>query len=140
MPLSFFSEEIDFSLTNSSETITWLEQVCSDNHVQIGELNYIFCSDQYLLEINKKYLDHDYYTDIITFDHSDEEEIIEGDVFISIDRIKENSDTLKTDFNSELHRVIVHGMLHLIGFDDKSEEDKKLMREKEDAYLSLLKT
>jgi rRNA maturation RNase YbeY len=101
-----------------------------------GEINYVFCSDLYLHKINLEHLNHDTYTDIITFNYC-EEDIISGDIFISIDRVKENSITYHTNFQKELNRVMIHGILHLVGFDDKSESDKELMRSKEDFYLSL---
>ena len=100
-----------------------------------GDITVVFCSDDYLLEVNRKYLNHDYFTDIITFDYV-ENEIISGDLFISIDRIKENSGTFETSFLKELFRVVFHGVLHLNGYKDKSEEDERLMRAKENYYLS----
>lgn len=100
-----------------------------------GDITVVFCSDNYLLEINRKYLDHDYFTDIITFDYV-ENDVISGDLFISIDRISENAGTYETSFLKELFRVVFHGILHLNGYKDKTEEDVKLMREKENYYLS----
>jgi probable rRNA maturation factor len=105
---------------------------------ELEELNYIFCSDEYLHQMNLTYLNHDTLTDIITFDNSEAEQIIEGDIFISIDRVKENSEEFDVLFETELHRVLVHGLLHLFGYKDKSEREKVLMREKEEACLSLL--
>lgn len=102
----------------------------------LGDINIIFCSDNYILDVNVKYLQHDYFTDIITFDYC-EGNILSGDLFISIDSVRENALEYCTDFNEELHRVIVHGVLHLIGYDDHSEQEKKVMREKEDYYLNL---
>ncbi len=99
-------------------------------------LTYIFCSDEYLLQINQQYLQHDYYTDVITFPYSNTE--IEGDIFISIDRIRDNAQSLNIPEKTELHRVMVHGLLHLIGYDDKTPELKKLMQEKENFYLNWL--
>jgi len=138
MPANFFSEEIEFQLEEPIQTQDWLATICSNHNHSLEDLNYIFCSDDYLLEINKQYLDHDYYTDIITFDNSEEEQVIEGDIYISVDRIKDNSKSLNTEFHQELHRVIAHGLLHLLGFGDETESEKKVMREKEDACLSLL--
>ena len=100
-------------------------------------MNYIFCSDDYLLEVNKQYLDHDYYTDIITFDNSEEKGKLEGDIFVSIERVKENAENLKLAFDVELRRVLVHGLLHLIGFSDSDQELKNQMRAKEDECLLL---
>lgn len=108
----------------------------TDNEKQsLGEITVIFCSDEYLLKINQEYLKHDYYTDIITFDYS-ETPVVSGDLFISIERIKENAETEKTTFECEINRVIIHGVLHLCGYKDKSKEEEKLMREKENFYLS----
>jgi len=103
-----------------------------------GELSFIFCSDDYLLDMNKKYLNHNFYTDVITFDYC-ENDIVSGDVFISVDRIKENAQTYKTSFEKELQRVMIHGVLHLVGYKDKTEEEQKQMREKESQYLNILK-
>ena len=101
----------------------------------MGDLNYIFCSDDYLLEINKQYLDHDYYTDIITFDNSEEEGKIEGDIYVSVDRVKENAIEFGANFETELRRVLIHGLLHLMNYTDTSEELKAQMRAKEDECL-----
>lgn len=137
--VSFFSEDTDFMLTTPNEAIQWVSTISEEHDLRIEQLNFIFCSDNYLLQINKEHLDHNYYTDIITFDLSDDPDIIEGDIFISVDRVRENALSLTVPFIQELHRVIIHGVLHLIGYNDKNEEEKKVMREKEDACLSLLK-
>lgn len=140
MPIQFFSEEIDFHLQDQERFAQWLISIAHQNDHEIVDLNYIFCSDEYLLKINKQYLDHDYYTDIITFDHSEAAgKTIEGDIFISLDRVRENAMDLAPSFQEELHRVIAHGILHLIGFNDKTDEEKEVMTEKENACLSLLK-
>lgn len=136
--INFFSEEIEFSIEKEKEISKWLNEISLENKRTISNINYIFCNDEYLLEINKEHLNHDYYTDIITFDLSESDEI-ESDIFISIERVKENSTNQNTSFTKELQRVLVHGLLHLIGFDDKNIEQKKIMREKEDSCLSLLK-
>ena len=102
----------------------------------MGDINYIFCSDNYLHQINFQYLDHDTFTDIITFDQSDKDQI-EGDIFISIDRVHENANERNISFVNELHRVMIHGILHLLGYNDKTPKEKQLMREKEDECLSL---
>lgn len=136
--INFFNEEIEFTLEDSKITQSWIEQVIKNHSFYLSEMNFIFCSDNYLLKINNEHLNHDYYTDIITFDLSEEEGSVESDVFISIDRVKENAMQNKTVFLNELHRVIIHGVLHLIGFNDKTEEEKTIMRKKEDACLSLL--
>ncbi|HEU5292637.1 MAG TPA: rRNA maturation RNase YbeY, partial [Cyclobacteriaceae bacterium] len=106
---------------------------------RLNSLNYIFCSDEYLKEINIEYLNHKTYTDIITFNYNPGEGELEGEIYISVDRVRENAKTFKSEFQTELHRVIIHGVLHLIGFNDKSKSEKAVMREKEDSYLSLLK-
>lgn len=138
MNIHFFQEDVAFAPSNQKTIQTWINEISKDHQYSITELNYIFCSDDYLLKINQEYLNHDYFTDIITFDNSEEPNKVEGDIFISIDRVKDNASVQKTDFLDELHRVIIHGLLHLIGYDDKSPEEKKLMNEKEDACLSLL--
>lgn len=136
--IHFFSEDIDFELTDSIKTSNWVTQVIEANQFNLNALNYIICSDNYLLEINQTYLSHDYLTDIITFDNSDEDSVVEADIFISLDRVRDNAKTLKTNLQAELNRVIIHGVLHLLGWDDKTDEDKSKMREKEEACLSLL--
>ncbi|MGR3809279.1 rRNA maturation RNase YbeY [Jiulongibacter sp. NS-SX5] len=135
--ISFQSEGIEFDLQEESRISDWLVQVAKIEGFQIEELNYIFLSDEGLYEINMEYLNHDTYTDIITFDNSDDEEIIEGDIFISIERVKENAETFETEFETELRRVLAHGVLHLCGYKDKSDEDTKLMREMEEKSLGL---
>ena len=131
----FFNEDINFKFQDKNKFKAWLKKVAEKEGFTIGELNYIFCSDEYLYKINLEYLDHDTYTDIITFDNSEDEIIIEGDIFISIERVKENSQTLNTVFEEELKRVIVHGLLHLCGYDDHSPEDKAEMRRLESEYI-----
>jgi len=115
----------------------WLDKVTQLENKKLGELTFIFTSDDYLLEVNKQYLDHDYYTDIITFDYCEDDYVI-GDLFISIDRVKDNAQTNNTTFQNELNRVIVHGVLHLCGYKDKSEIDEQLMRQKENQMLALI--
>jgi len=137
--INFFNEDIDFILENPEEINNWITQVIEDNSFTINQLNYIICSDNYLLEINRSYLSHDTLTDIITFDNSDEDNTVEADIFISLERVKENSEQLKTDITTEFNRVLIHGVLHLIGWNDKTQEDKAEMREKEEACLSLLR-
>ena len=129
-------EEINYDINSIKNT---LSKICNDFGFFILEVNFIFCSDDYLLSINKQFLKHDYYTDIITFDNSEEANKIESDIFISIERVKENSETEKVSFNEELSRVISHGMLHLVGFKDKSEEESKEMRVQENSYISFWK-
>lgn len=135
--INFITEEIDFNLKNKLKIKKWLTQIINNHDFKLSELNFIFCSDEYLLKINIEYLDHNTLTDIITFDNSEDENTIEGDIFISIDRVKENAETFKVSFENELLRVLSHGTLHLLGFKDKSPKDKKQMTAKEDESLVL---
>ncbi len=116
----------------------WIGQVAENHGKRVGELYYYFCSDEQLLEINRERLGHDFYTDIVTFPLTDCDSVLSGEFCISIDRIKENAMTFGRSYESELHRVIIHGVLHLIGFDDHTEHDSKVMREKEEEALRLL--
>ena len=136
--INFFNEDIDFKLQQKNNYKSWLKKVAEKEGFKIKDLNYIFCSDVYLHKINVDYLDHDTFTDIITFDNSEDEITIEGDIFVSIERVRENSYTLKTVFDEELKRVIVHGLLHLCGYDDHSVEDKAEMRRLECEYILIL--
>ncbi|MES2519515.1 MAG: rRNA maturation RNase YbeY [Bacteroidota bacterium] len=133
----FFNEDVNLKLQGKNNFKAWLKKVAEKEGFKIKDLNYIFCTDEYLHKINLEYLDHDTYTDIVTFDNSEDEDTIEGDIFISIERVKENSQTLNTVFEEELKRVIVHGILHLFGYDDHSPEDKAEMRRLETEYISL---
>ncbi|MEO5602924.1 MAG: rRNA maturation RNase YbeY [Cyclobacteriaceae bacterium] len=137
--INFFNQDIHFNLAEKRKTSQWIKAVIKKENKSLVNLNYIFCSDQYLLEINQQYLNHAVLTDIITFDNSSEKEVIEGDVFISIDRVKDNALSLKVNFDEEVHRVLIHGVLHLSGYSDKTSAEKAQMRIKEDAYLSLRK-
>jgi probable rRNA maturation factor len=114
--------------------ISSLESLIGSENFDSGEITIVFCTDDYLLEMNKRYLNHDFYTDIITFDYS-ENGVISGDLFISFDRVKDNADSFSVSVDNELKRVIYHGVLHLCGYKDKTEKDKKEMREKENYYL-----
>lgn len=134
--LEFFSEDIDFDLNDPLTTKEWIQKSILNEHLSPGDLNFIFCSDEYLLKINQDYLNHDYYTDIITFDYRDGN-VISGDLFISIDRVRENAKNASLDFLSEIHRVIIHGVLHIMGYNDKTPEEESIIRSKEDFYLSL---
>jgi rRNA maturation RNase YbeY len=134
--IHFFTEEIDFKLEGAAKTKQWIKSVIKAEGSSLEALSIIFCSDGHLLAKNIEYLNHNTLTDIITFDTS-EKESIEGDLFISIDRIKDNATKLSIPFRDELDRVIIHGVLHLLGYGDKGIKQKKLMREKEDSYLSL---
>lgn len=136
--INFFCQNISFKIPHRRNTSSWIKAVLKKEGATLKQLNYIFCTDEDLLKINQQYLNHKTYTDIITFDNSELKGIIEGDIFISIERVKENASKLHVHFNNELNRVIVHGVLHLIGYSDKNLKAKKVMRKKEDAYLSLL--
>jgi probable rRNA maturation factor len=136
MSVSFFNEDVDMPNLNVSSIKKWIIKIINNQEKITGNINYIFCSDLYLLEINKKYLNHDYFTDIVTFDYC-EDEIVSGDIFISVDRVAENSEIYKSG-NTELYRVIVHGILHLLGFNDSSIEEQTEMRAKEDECIEML--
>lgn len=137
MPVYFFEEDISFTHTSEEKTKLWIEHIVQTEKRILGDLNFIFCTDEHLHEINVSYLNHDTYTDIITFDNSEKVEDVSGDIFISIDRVEANARDLAISFDEELNRVMIHGVLHLIGFNDKSDEEKQQMREKEDTCLSL---
>lgn len=132
----FHKEDIRFTLRFKTELIQWIRMIAKGRAYNIECVNYIFCSDQYLLKINKDYLKHDDYTDIITFDESLNKGNIMADIFISIDRVNDNASKFKVSFNDELHRVMIHGLLHLTGLKDKNEKQSKAMRKAEDEALS----
>ena len=134
--VSFYFEDIKFVFRQKTLTRKWLKLVAESEICRIGDISVIFCSDNYILDINQKYLGHDYFTDIITFDYR-EGDRLSGDLFISVDSVRENSIEFGTSFYDELNRVIVHGLLHIIGYDDHTDEDIKVMRSKENYYLSL---
>ncbi len=135
--INFFEEDIRYKPKNKTALRQWITETIKAEGFRLKELNYIFCSDNYLLQINRQYLDHDTYTDIITFDNSDTEKVITGDIFISAERIRENAEKFKVSEADELHRVIIHGALHLLGYPDKTPVTKQKMTEKEDFYLNL---
>lgn len=135
--IEFYYEDIDFKLDHQEKYAEWLKNIASSNQKSIGELSYIFSTDEKVLEINKQYLNHDYYTDIISFPY--DLDPISGDIYISIDRVKDNAIGLDIDFQEELHRVMAHGLLHFIGFDDHSEKDIKAMRKAENAAIEQYK-
>ncbi|UOE41110.1 rRNA maturation RNase YbeY [Chryseobacterium suipulveris] len=134
--IQFFFENID-EISLGDNTKNWLLSLITSEDKKPGEINYIFCDDEYLLRVNKDFLNHDYYTDIITFDYV-KGKTISGDIFVSLPRIFENATNLSNDFNVELHRVLAHGVLHLIGYKDKTDEEITEMRNKEDFYLNIL--
>lgn len=133
--VSYFKEDTKFDFKEKRLTNRWLKLVAESEIRRLGDISIIFCSDHYILDINIKYLQHDYFTDIITFDYCEGNKL-NGDLFISIDSVRENASFYGTEFADELNRVIVHGVLHLIGYDDHTEEDIKVMRSKENYYLS----
>lgn len=137
--INYFSQKPRFKLKNSAKTSSWIKKTVKSEGKSLISLNYIFCTDEYLREMNIQFLNHKTYTDIITFNYNSSETEIEGEIYISIDRVRENAQTYNTDFPTELNRVIIHGVLHLLGYNDKNKSQKKAMREKEDSYLSLLK-
>ena len=132
----YFQEDIRFDLKQKMQNNRWLKMVAGSEMRRLGAVNIIFCSDRYILDVNMKYLQHDYFTDIITFDYC-EGDRISGDLFISIDSVRENALFYGTEFENELNRVMVHGLLHLIGYDDHTEEDIAVMRQKENYYLEM---
>ena len=131
-----FNYETDYQLVSEKSYSNWISKIVGTEDGEVVQLDYIFCDDAYLLEINMKYLEHDAYTDIITFDYTDGKKIA-GDVFISIDRVKENAKTFSVSFDTELRRVMAHGILHLLGYGDKSEDEAVIMRTKEDEKMEL---
>lgn len=131
-----FNYETEFELTNETEISNWLSRVIQSENKKEGDINYIFCDDEYLVEINQQYLDHDTLTDIISFDYSVGNEL-HGDIFISIERVRDNALDFKVSLEEELQRVIVHGVLHYCGYKDKSELDELLMRDKENEKIKM---
>jgi probable rRNA maturation factor len=134
--IQFFEEDISYKLKNKALVRQWIKDTITAEGFKLKELTYVFCSDAYLLPMNQQYLDHDTYTDIITFDNSEFEGEILGDIFISIERVRENAAKFKITETDELHRVIIHGALHLLGYTDKSIVTKQKMTQKEDEYLA----
>lgn len=132
----FFEDIEEVPGVNPEFLFAWYSNVCEVEGKVLGDLSLIFCSDEHLLEMNKEYLQHDYYTDIITFDYS-EDSLVSGDLFISVDRVQDNADEFDVLFQDELHRVCIHGLLHLCGYKDKSDEDERIMRLKENEMLVL---
>jgi probable rRNA maturation factor len=138
MPIRFFYEGVDFKISHPVKVKNWIKQSVDKERREVSQVNYIFCLDKFLLDLNKEYLNHNTLTDIITFDNS-KGRLIDGEIYISIERVAENSLMYGTEITDELHRVMIHGILHLCGYRDKSASEKTLMRKKEDAYLSLHK-
>jgi rRNA maturation RNase YbeY len=139
IPIYFNEEDVELPRGLNDTFIPWIDNLIKKEGFEVVELNYIFCSDEYLLHINQQYLEHDYYTDVITFDNSDNDNEIEGDIFISVERVKENAKELSIPFLKELKRVMAHGVLHLCGYGDKTAEEIELMRKKEDDAIKAYK-
>ena len=139
MAIYFSTENIDFELENELKVKKWILEVVGTQGKRVGNLNYLFCDDAYLINVNRTYLDHDTYTDIITFDYV-EGNVVSGDILISVERVRENAMLFSSSFEQELRRVIIHGVLHLLGQADKSDEDATEMRKKEELALALWNT
>ena len=137
MPVHFHNKGVTYVFKNKKQVSSWLNIVICSFKKELSTLNVIFCTDKHLLSINQSYLNHNYYTDIITFNYNENKKV-SGDLFISIDRVKENSIENNIEFNVEIHRVIVHGVLHLCGLNDKSEQEKDIMRKQENLFLEKL--
>ena len=137
MEITFQSEEIEHPQIDERKLSLWIEIVAKKHNREIGEISYLFCNDEKILKVNQEYLNHDFYTDIITFNYS-EGNMISGDIIISLQTVESNSQMYKTDYNEELHRVIIHGILHLCGLNDLTEEEENAMRDAEDSALEML--
>jgi rRNA maturation RNase YbeY len=137
MAITFSNNEIKFLLKDKTKLKKWITEVVEKQKKRVGDIGYLFCDDEYILQVNREYLDHDTYTDIITFDYV-EGDIISGDILISIDRVGENAKTFGCTFEHELHRVIIHGVLHLLGNKDKTDAEAEAMRKKENQALKIL--
>ena len=134
--IHFFKEDIRFRLLFRSEIEKWIAGAIRQHGCVLQEVNYIFCSDEYLLRLNKKFLNHNFYTDVITFDTAVEKKKISGDIFISYPRVVDNAEKFKATLKDELHRVMIHGMLHLLGYNDKSKKDRQEMRDAEEKWMN----
>ncbi|MGL4292428.1 MAG: rRNA maturation RNase YbeY [Bacteroidales bacterium] len=137
MAINFYAEQTEMPAFKKTETKEWIKAVAAGYGKKIGDVSYIFCDDAKILEVNKQYLQHDYYTDIITFDYTEGDKI-GGDLFISVDTVKSNAEQFEQSFDKELHRVIIHGILHLCGIDDQSPEQRANMIENENKALTLI--
>lgn len=137
MEVNFFSEDISFELDNEAKYKTWVNKIASSHQSSIKSINYIFCSNEYLLKVNQDYLSHDYYTDVISFPYSEKPDPLEGDIFISVEMLTENAVKNNVGFDNELLRVMSHGILHFLGFKDKTKDESEIMRKKEDEMISL---
>lgn len=137
MAIAYYAEEVKLPAIKKKAVGDWIRKVASLYGKRTGDISYIFCSDEKILEVNKQYLQHDYYTDIISFDYTEGTKI-SGDLFISLDTVKSNSDNFGTDYTEELHRIIIHGILHLCGINDKGPGEREIMTQKENEALALL--
>ena len=137
MEITFQSEGVDHPQIDEAKTAKWIESVAKLYNKEVGEISFLFCNDEKILEVNQQYLNHDFYTDIITFDYS-EENTISGDIIISLQTVESNSQMYNTRFIEELHRVIIHGILHLSGLNDSTKEEEKVMRDAENSTLKIL--
>ncbi|MDL2221190.1 rRNA maturation RNase YbeY [Parabacteroides sp. OttesenSCG-928-N08] len=137
MAISYLSEDVKMPTLKRRILTQWIKEVAATYNKKVGDITYIFCSEAMILEVNQQYLQHDYYTDIITFDYS-ENTIISGEMFISIDTVKTNAEQFQTDYAEELHRTIIHGVLHLCGIDDKEEGEREIMERAENSALAML--
>lgn len=137
MAVKFYNEDSGYTLRNKRKLAAWARNTAQEEGFTVGDVSVIICPDEYLLRINNEYLSHNYYTDVITFDYG-ESGVVAGDIFISADTVADNADAFKTDVAQEMHRVIIHGMLHLCGYKDKNDEEAAVMREKENYYLGKL--
>lgn len=137
MAISYYAEEVELPAIREKEVSEWIKAVVADHGKTTGNISYIFCSDEKILEVNRQYLQHDYYTDIITFDYTKRNRIA-GDIFISLDTVRSNADEFATNLNEELHRIIIHGVLHLCGINDKGPGEREKMTEEENKALNIL--
>ncbi len=137
MSIKYFNVDVPLPKLKKRVTSDWIKNSILAEKKRVGDISFIFCSDDYLLEVNQKYLSHDYFTDVITFDYV-EGDLISGDIFISVDRISENAAVFNVPFTAELNRILIHGILHLLGYKDKDKSDKLVMTDKEDYFLNLL--
>jgi rRNA maturation RNase YbeY len=137
MAISFYTEGVEMPSVQKTEIRNWIKQVAALHGKRVGEISYIFCNDEKILEVNRQYLKHDYYTDIITFDYTEGDKL-SGDLFISLDTVRTNAEQFGQPYNTELHRVIIHGVLHLCGIDDKGPGEREIMEHNENEALSLL--
>lgn len=139
MAVSFYTEGVDLPAINKTTIRNWVKQVAEIHNMRVGEIAYIFCDDEKILEVNKQYLQHDYYTDIITFDYTEGNKIA-GDLFISLDTVRTNAEQFGQEYDTELHRVIIHGILHLCGINDKGPGEREIMEAEENKALGLFET